>query len=477
MSEKISRRKFLAAVGGIAAAAVVGGVAWYLYTSAPTPTPTATTTTPTAARPSRIRYSTHPFYFPPDAEKEYEKITGIDVETTYLEFFVMTQKQLADPTAWDVAASGRYRPIIAEGLARPIPVEKVPRWRPDKVLDMFYHVEKYFKPAQVKRFNYLLWHEYGKTLIAVPVMWNFDSVTYLPEFLPYEERGGTKRTLAYSELWNPEWKGRTGMQDEAFTVFSETANYLEATEQMTFSGAITSLTEEEVDAVFNYLLPYVKQGFIKTFWFSYGDIVSLFSTREVWLASTWQPVCFDTRKAGTPAYYAALQHGPFFWYNSGYVSSLVSPEVAEEGIRLLNWHLELYTQMLYTRQGYPSPAWAWEDYKNAMGDEFYGWFYEGKSTYLPIEEVMKIIWPNKPEFATLPERLQNALFLPDVYFKHFWTGEPPRKGTPHPRGNVRDLGSVDDKQKMTRYFLSPDLPDNNEYYVRKFEELKAALPV
>lgn len=469
MSEKVSRRKFLAAVGGIAAAAVIGGVAWYLYTSAP-PTPTVT-------RPTKIRYSTHPFYFPPDAEKEYEKLMNIDVEATYLDFFVMTQKQLADPTAWDVAASGRYRPIIAEGLARSIPVEKVPRWRADKVLDVFYNVEKYFKPAQAERFNYLLWDEPGKSLVAVPVMWNFDSVTYLPEFVPYEERGGTKRTLAYSELWNPEWRGRTGMQDEGFTVFSETANYLEATGQMTFSGAITNLTEKEVDAVFNYLLPYVKQGFIKTFWFSYGDIVTLFSTREVWLASTWQPVCFDTRKAGTPAYYAALQHGPFFWYNSGYVSSLVSPAVAEEGIKLLNWHLELYTQMLYTRQGYPTPAWAWEDYKRAMGDEFYGWFYEGKSTYLPIEEVMKVIWPDKPEFATLPERLQNALFLPDVYFKHFWTGEPPREGTPHPRGNVRDLGSVEDKQKMTRYFLSPDLPDNNEYYVKKFEELKAALPV
>ncbi|MEM1891941.1 MAG: twin-arginine translocation signal domain-containing protein, partial [Nitrososphaerota archaeon] len=162
MSEKVSRRKFLAAVGGVAAAAVVGGLAWYLYTSAP-PTPTIT-------KPSKIRYSTHPFYFPPDAEKEYEKLTGIDVETTYLDFFVMTQKQLANPAAWDVAASGRYRPIIAEGLARAIPVEKVPRWRADKVLDMFYHVEKYFKPAQAERFNYLLWKEPGKTLVAVPVM-------------------------------------------------------------------------------------------------------------------------------------------------------------------------------------------------------------------------------------------------------------------------------------------------------------------
>jgi hypothetical protein len=89
---------------------------------------------------------------------------------------------------------------------------------------------------------------------------------------------------------------------------------------------------------------------------------------------------------------------------------------------------------------------------------------------------MKEIWTDHPEFADLPERLQNALFLPDVYFRHFWTGEPPRTGSPDPKGNLRDIGSVDDKLKITRYYLSPDLPDNNDYYVTKWEQLKANIP-
>jgi hypothetical protein len=38
------------------------------------------------------------------------------------------------------------------------------------------------------------------------------------------------------------------------------------------------------------------------------------------------------------------------------------------------------------------------------------------------------------------------------------------------------LGSTEDKEKITRYFTSPDLPDNNEYYVSKYEELKAQIP-
>jgi len=111
-----------------------------------------------------------------------------------------------------------------------------------------------------------------------------------------------------------------------------------------------------------------------------------------------------------------------------------------------------------------------------MGTEFYDWFFNGTSTYLPIGDVMKDIWPDKPDFSNLPERLQNALFTPDVYFRHFWTGEPARTGSPHPKGNLRDLGSIDDKNKITRYFISPDLPDNNDYYVSKFEGMKAQIP-
>jgi len=133
--------------------------------------------------------------------------------------------------------------------------------------------------------------------------------------------------------------------------------------------------------------------------------------------------------------------------------------------------------MLMTKQGYPSPRIYSEDYKEAMGDEFYDWFYMDKATYLPISEVMQELWPEREDIWALPERLQNALFLPDVYFRHFWTGEAPRTGSPNPLGNRRDIGSVRFKQEITNYFLTPDLPDDNEYYVTKWEELKANLPV
>ncbi len=465
MSEKISRRKYLKYVaGGVVGAAALGaGAYWYLSTQGPGPKPT-------------IRYLGHPFWFPQEAAAEWKRLNNQEIECTYDELYVINQRQLADTGAWDWGGGGRYRPVIDANILRPIPLEKLPRWQADKVIDIFNNPQLYFPAKMAERFSQLLWHEQGVSLIAVPQMWNFDSVTYLPEFVPYEEVGGQAASIPYSELFSTQWKGRTAFQDEAFTTFTETANELDATEQAGPFENFTNMSSAEVDEIFNYLLPIVKAGQIKTFWFKYGDIVSLLSTKEVYMASTWQPVSFDTRKAGVPAYYARLVNGPFFWYNSFFSSKDVTEEMFNYICDVTNWCLDLWMQLIYTKQGYPSPDWGWDDYRDAMGAEMFDWFFMGKRTYLSIGDVMTETWPDKPEYADLDERLQNALFLPDIYFKHFWEGNPPRTGSPDPKGNLRDIGSVDDKLDITRYYLSPDLPDNNDYYVTKWEELKANIP-
>ena len=85
----------------------------------------------------------------------------------------------------------------------------------------------------MKRFNALLWKDLGKQLWAVPNIWNYDSVGYLPEFVQQQENGGAQITLDYHTLYDPQWKGKTALQDEGFTCFSETANYLNANNQLT----------------------------------------------------------------------------------------------------------------------------------------------------------------------------------------------------------------------------------------------------
>ncbi len=465
LSEEMSRRKYLKYVaGGIVGAAIVaGGTYWYMSTTGPKPKP-------------NLRFLGYPFHLPQEGIEEWKAQTGQEIDATLDECFILPNRQISEMGSWDFGSSCRHRPLVTTNNLRPIPIEKIPRWQSDKVLDFFNDAGKYLETAQAERFDSLLWYEKGKSLICVPVMWNFDSVTYLPEFLPYEEHGAQK-SISFSELWDAEWKDRAGLQDEGYQTFSEVVNELDATGQVSVSGALSNLTNEEVDQVYNFLLPIIKSGQIRAYWSKYGDIVNLLSAKEVYLASTWQPVCFDTRKAGVPAYYAALQNGPYVWFNAQYISKDCNTDALEDMYQLMNWMLSLWMQLLYTKQGYPSPAWKWDDYKNSMGEEFYNWFFLGKATYTPISDIMSEVFPDNPEYASLTERLQQGLFLPDVYFRHFWTGEQPRTGTPNSKGNLRDLGSVDEKLQTTRYLIGPDMPDNNDYYVTKWEELKANVPI
>jgi len=462
---KVSRRKFIWVGAGVALVALAGG-GYYLYTT-------------TLPKPKKlVRYLGHPFWLPEDGAKAFRDTNpDIDLETTYADFYVVNQKAFADPASWDVCGAGRSGPLVRSNLVKAIPTSMVPRWREGHMLDPYVKADQFYGPAMAKRFNELLWEggKAGGNLVGVPNMNGYESQNYLPEFLPYTEKGD-EVSMSYEELWNPQWKGHVGLIDEGFDNFARLANYLDYTKQMTFSGAFSNATRDEVDKIFNYILPIVKTGQVKAFWSKYGDIMSLMSTREIWLSVSWVPVSLDCRKAGVPAFHAAIKEGPCFWYNVSMISKQGNPDVFEGAVRLASFHLELPIQTLYAKQLYTSGAPYWDDLKNTMGSEFYEWFHNGAPTYEPIDQIMKELWPEKQEFWTLPEGIQNGLFLPDVYFKAFWTGEAPRTGSPDPRGNRRDLGSLKFRDTITRWFLSPDLPDENDYYVTKWEELKANVP-
>ena len=417
-------------------------------------------------------------YDPSGLFEKWKEMYNQDIDFTNLEFAVLTQKVLASGGyGWDVASVLQAKPLYDEGIYHPIPVEKIPRWNPEKILSIIPHPEDYFEPIRAKRFEGLTWIEKGKILGWVPFIYGIDSIAYLPEFLPYEEHGAKEKTLDTSELWNPEWKGKVGLFPWSNEALGFVANYLEWTDQMTLESYPHNMTKDEIDKVYNFLLPIIKSGQIKVMWFKYGDAVTLLSTKEIYLTLCIEPIVFDVRTAGTPTYYANLKDGLMLWINGQVISPHVNPDVLEDAYRYLNFKLSAWYALCLAKTGYMTTTHGYDDVKEGMGEEFYGWFYGGKATYKPIDEVMKEIWPDREEFWTLPERLQHALFLPMVYFRQFWTGEPPRTGSPDPRGSIRDCGSAEDKSAAVRWFAAPDWPDNMDYYVSSYEGLKANLPI
>ncbi|WP_455363404.1 hypothetical protein, partial [[Eubacterium] cellulosolvens] len=173
-----SRRNFIIAAGGAVAIIAVGGGYYYLTQQAPAG----------PAEKPKLRYLGFPFFLPQDSISKWKELTGQEIEATFTEAFIIGQKQLENPAAWDFGGSLRHRPLVTAGILRKMPLEKVPRWKEDKLADIYVHPESYFSAAQAKRFNYLLWADNGESrtdLISVPCIWNFDSVSYLPEFLPF----------------------------------------------------------------------------------------------------------------------------------------------------------------------------------------------------------------------------------------------------------------------------------------------------
>ncbi len=484
MDKRMTRRKALSAAGK---AAIAGGVivvaagaagAYYLSQGGVSPTSTTTigTTAASSSSPlaSSLTYWGNDIALGQEAIAEFKKETGTQITSTSIDFFTLAQKLISSGGAgWDIGFTGRIKEIIPSGAISPIPVSNLPRWKESTLEPLIVHPESFLGPNYVKRFNSLMWKNLGTDLWAVNNIWNYDSVGYLPEFIPYQEKGGSSTSLSYGLLFDPQYKGKTAMQDEAFTTFSETANYLNATNQLNVSDTVTNLSQQERSNVQNYLTPIFSSGQVKAFWSDFGKIVTLLSTREIHAASCWQPVVLFTRDAGTPAYYARLQNGPFFWWNGDLLSSKIDSSRVSAAYVWFTSQMAPWWAANTAHNGYGVVDPFAADIKPFMGDEFWGWFYNGTATYMPMSQIIKDTWPDHPEFQNLDPKLQNALFRPSKYFP---TGGAPRTGSPDANGNLRELGSIDDKNKITRYFLSPDFPDTPDAYQSAFSSLKASIP-
>ncbi|MGA2790729.1 MAG: extracellular solute-binding protein [Candidatus Bathyarchaeia archaeon] len=479
--KKVSRRKFIAGAGGVVVVAAAAAAGYYATLPKPTTmagnlTSTQGTTMQTSgptAKPA-LRVYSNSLYDSNALFAEWKQLYNQDIDFTNIDFSVLTDKVLATGgDGWDAASVLNAKPLVAANVYAPIPVQKLTRWDPAHIYPAITNPEAYFAAATAQRFSASTWIQEGVTLAWVPFLYGMDTVAYLPEFVPYEEHGSKATTLSISELWNPEWKGKTALFPWYNEDFGFVANYLQLNGQMTLSSYPGNLSKAELDQVYNYLLPIVKSGQFKVFWSDYGSAVTLLSTKEIYLTTCIEPIVFDVRAAGTPTYYANLKEGPMLWMNGQVISPHANPDVLEDAYSYVDFKLTAWYALELARTGYMSTTYGYDDVKQGMGEEYYGWFYGGAATFEPLGQVMKDIWPDRQDFWTLPARIQNALFLPSVYFK---PGAPSRTGSPDPNGNVRDIGSTEDKAKAAKWFAAPDWPDNMDYYVSRFEDLKANLP-
>jgi hypothetical protein len=286
--------------------------------------------------------------------------------------------------------------------------------------------------------------------ILYPNVYNVDSGGWDPEMIPDRDIN------SMGELLNREWKGKVAISDIANSSIARIANYLDYTGQIKVEN-VSDLSPEELTQVIDIMIEHKKAGQFKTFWPGFAYAVALHVAREILISDVWQNGVFDVRKAGVPLYQVIPDEGQDGWFSGYFIGAGATPDKLPWCYKFIDFSLSgvMTRHIGATTTYYTSTGPVSQESKDAMGPEFWGWFYNGKGTYKSIEDI----------FPGRSERIANALFEPESYT---WSTSP---GTEDPKGNLRDGGEF--HERISRIRIWGGFPTNAQGYTDEWSRLKA----
>jgi len=147
------------------------------------------------------------------------------------------------------------------------------------------------------------------------IVYNADVVTTPPD--------------SWSDLFDPQWAGRAGMEDIAVTAF--------------MIGALTNgipdpinMDESQIDQVKQFLIDHKSQ--FRTFWKGDAEVKSLFKSGEIVISSGYPDTAKALQKEGVNAKFAVANEGQFLWACGYGLTPDVAPENLDAAYALLNYY-------------------------------------------------------------------------------------------------------------------------------------------
>ena len=184
---------------------------------------------------------------------------------------------------------------------------------------------------------------------GLPVVVNADSIIYLPDKI-----GGV--VDSYEVIFDPKFKGRTGMEDAWINSVIFAAIFLKENSIAPINDP-GDLTESELGTVMEFLIKHKRDGQFKAFWRGWEDGVRLIKSGEVYAMTGWEPIVYAARDAGINADYAVPREGYEGWSND----LVIHIGAEERGIidkvhEFANWELGgFYGCELALQRGYIVP--------------------------------------------------------------------------------------------------------------------------
>ncbi|ABA80941.1 extracellular solute-binding protein [Rhodobacter sphaeroides] len=261
-------------------------------------------------------------------------------------------------------------------------------------------------------------------MTLIPTIYNADTLGIRPDLIgrPIE---------SWTELLNPEFKGKASILDISSIGIMDAAMVCEAMGEITY-GDKGNMTREEIDRTMAIFTEAKKAGQFRAFWKTFDESVNLMASGEVVIQSMWSPAITAVKSRGIPCVYQPLREGYRSWGGGIGLSARLDGLALEAAYEYINWYLSGWVGGFLMRQGYYSAV--PETSKEFMSENEWGYWFEGK----PATDTI-----TNPQGQAMAQA-----------------------------GEVRDGGSFE--ERMGRVACWNSVMDENQYMVRKWNEFIAA---
>jgi putative spermidine/putrescine transport system substrate-binding protein len=258
----------------------------------------------------------------------------------------------------------------------------------------------------------------------IPTVYNADTLGIRPDLI--------KRPISsWSELLNPEFKGKASILNIPSIGIMDAAMVVEATGQHKYADK-GNMTKAEIDLTMKIMTEAKKAGQFRAFWKDFNESVNLMASGETVIQSMWSPAVTKVRSMGIACTFQPLKEGYRSWASGFCVSKAVSGPKLDWAYEFVNWYLSGWAGAYLNRQGYYSAVLSTAK-ANMTADEW-GYWMEGKAAVGDI----------KAPDGTILEKA----------------------------GAKRDGGSYEDRMGGVACWNA--VMDENDYMVRKWNEFIAA---
>ena len=371
-----------------------------------------------------------------DVANKVKEDLGFTLEMTALDTDSVTQRAATQPNSFDIADIEYFicKKVWAAGNMQAMDTSKIANY--DKIAGIFRSglltptstIAQGTAPHTVgftsgQNGTEFIQEESG-WMTLIPTIYNADTLGIRPDLIG-------RPINNWSELLNPEFKGKASILDISSIGIMDMAMVVESMGEYTYPDK-GNMTKEEIDLTLGIFTEAKKNGQFRAFWKSFDESVNLMASGEVVIQSMWSPAITAVKSQGVPCVYQPLEEGYRSWGGGLGISAALSGLELDAAYEYINWYLSGWVGGYLMRQGYYSAV--PETSKEFMTADEWGFWYEGKAAQGNI-------------LSPTGDKLAGA-------------------------GEVRDGGAFLDRMGSVVCWNS--VMDENQYMVRKWNEFIAA---